>query len=76
MVIPVSFIVINSIRVANEPYYDNSSDFWSALYMSTAASLGSVSSGMISELLYSTDCKPMKFNCRVSLGRSINSQVS
>ncbi|KAJ6404838.1 hypothetical protein OIU84_012918 [Salix udensis] len=60
---PASFIVINSIRVANEASQENSSDLW--LYRSSLASLDRVSFVMISELNQCTESKPMKFYCRV-----------
>ncbi|CAK7347604.1 unnamed protein product [Dovyalis caffra] len=65
MLTPVSFIVINSISVANEVYHENSSDFWFDLYKSSAASLDKLSSVMISEFIKCTEGKPVKFNCRV-----------
>ncbi|KAF9687595.1 hypothetical protein SADUNF_Sadunf02G0109700 [Salix dunnii] len=63
MLTPASFIVINSIRVANEASQENSSDLW--LYRSSLASLDRVSFVMISELNQCTESKPMKFYCRV-----------
>ncbi|XP_021647982.2 CST complex subunit CTC1 isoform X2 [Hevea brasiliensis] len=62
---PASFIVLNSIRVANEQYDDKCFKFCSTLCMPSASSLDNVSSGMISELIQCSDCKPMRFNCRV-----------
>lgn len=60
---PASFIVINSIRVANEASQENSSDLW--LYRSSAASSDKVSFVMISELNQRAESKPVKFYCRV-----------
>ncbi|KAF2309889.1 hypothetical protein GH714_005501 [Hevea brasiliensis] len=62
---PASFIVLNSIRIANEQYDDKCFKFCSTLCMPSASSLDNVSSGMISELIQCSDCKPMRFNCRV-----------
>ena len=73
MLTPASFIVINSIRVANEASQENSSDLW--LYRSSAASLDKVSFVMISELNQCTASKPVKFYCRVIFVRFMNLSV-
>ncbi|XP_037493187.1 CST complex subunit CTC1 isoform X2 [Jatropha curcas] len=61
----VSFIVLNSIRVANEPCGDEPFKIQSKSYASPSISLENASSGMISELIQCSGCKPMQFNCRV-----------
>lgn len=73
MLTPASFIVINSLRVANEASQENSSDLW--LYRSSAASLDKVSFVMISELNQRTESKPVKFYCRVIFVRFMNLSV-
>ncbi|XP_065847135.1 CST complex subunit CTC1 isoform X2 [Euphorbia lathyris] len=61
---PVSFIVLNSIRIVDEPTVEKSSDIQPSLYISSASSLNGVSSGMISEF-QCKDCKPMQVTGRI-----------
>ncbi|KAL5777858.1 hypothetical protein ACOSP7_010784 [Xanthoceras sorbifolium] len=65
MLTPVSFIVINSIRLVNEPNRDKCSNLWSNSDVNSIGSLDDISSGLISELIQCSDCKPMRFRCRV-----------
>ncbi|EEF52463.1 conserved hypothetical protein [Ricinus communis] len=65
MLTPVSFIVLNSIRVTNELFTEKCSDIQSS-NISSASSLDNVSSGIISELIQHADGKPLQFNCRVA----------
>ncbi|XP_024952233.2 CST complex subunit CTC1 isoform X2 [Citrus sinensis] len=61
----ISFIVVNSIRVVNNPFIDKISNLWSNSDMCNKASPDTVSSGLISELVQCSDCKPMRLYCRV-----------
>ncbi|WCJ35364.1 conserved telomere maintenance component 1 [Euphorbia peplus] len=61
---PVSYIVLNSIRIVDEPPVEKSSDIQPSLCISSASSLNDVSSGMISEF-QCTNCKPMQITCRI-----------
>lgn len=65
MLLSISFIVVNSIRVVNNPFIDKISNLWSNSDICNIASPDTVSSGLISELVQCSDCKPMRFYCRV-----------
>ncbi|KAI9200887.1 hypothetical protein LWI28_014534 [Acer negundo] len=65
MLTPVSFIVINAIRLINEPNRHKWPSLWSDSDVNNIGSLDNVSSGLISELIQCSDCKPMRFCCRV-----------
>lgn len=67
MLIPVSFIVINSIRAVNGSSVDEFTNQKTDLAIYDTAPIGT-SSGLISELLEHWDCKPMQLRCRVSCG--------
>lgn len=66
MLTPVSLIVINSIRLVNEPHRDKWSNLQFKLSVNNKGSLDNVSSGLISELIQYSDDKPMRFRCRVN----------
>ncbi|XP_050236742.1 CST complex subunit CTC1 [Mercurialis annua] len=61
----VSFIVLNSISIANEPIREQSANIQFKHNSSPARALEDFSSGIIAELIKCTDGKPMQFNCRV-----------
>jgi len=65
MLLPVSFIVIKSIRVNDKPHSERSSYLWPTA-CPYGASLDSFSSGLISELNQSLSHKQMRLRCRVS----------
>ncbi|KAF5468328.1 hypothetical protein F2P56_012486 [Juglans regia] len=65
MLTPVTYIVINSIRAVSGPYSDSYLSFQPIPDVYSNASPDTVSSGQFSELSQCSDCKPMRFHCRV-----------
>lgn len=66
MLTPVTYIVINSISAVSGPYSDSYLSFQPVPDVYSNASPDTVSSGQFSELSQCSDCKPMRFHCRVS----------
>ncbi|KAG6674780.1 hypothetical protein I3842_15G062100 [Carya illinoinensis] len=65
MLTPVTYIVINSISAVSEPCSDSYPSFQPIRDVYSNASPDTLSSGQFSELSQCSDCKPMRFHCRV-----------
>lgn len=65
MLLPISFVVVNFIRVVNDPYIDKSFNLWSDSDICNMASSDSVSSSLLTELVHCSGCRPGRFHCRV-----------